>query len=197
MIINLENISQPMNVALTGTPGTGKSTVSKLLRDDGYTVLDLNEIALTQKLTKSFDDHRQTTEVDLGKINEYLEQHYKDSTKKNVKDKPIFLESHFAHLLTGLELVIVLRCHPEALKKRLRSRDWSEKKLRENLEAEAVDTITIESVTEHGQGMTFEIDTTSKKPDLVKENILAIVAGNNEKFKVGQIDWSEEILKWY
>ena len=185
-----------MNVALTGTPGTGKSTVSKHLREQGYQVLDLNHIALTEKLVISYDKVRETSEVNLDKLNEYLIKYLKTITD-NLKDNVVFLEGHLSHLVEVVELIIVLRCHPSELRNRLNTKDWSDDKIRENLEAEALDAITIECVNEYGQDKIFEIDTTTKNTKTVLEDILKIIKGDVEGYTPGKIDWSEEILKWY
>ena len=36
-----------MRIALTGTPGTGKTSVSKVLRDRGYDVLDMTQYIIS------------------------------------------------------------------------------------------------------------------------------------------------------
>jgi adenylate kinase len=197
-----------MIVALTGTPGTGKSTVSKLLRNKKYQVLDLNKIVLSENLVLRYDDARQTAEVDLDGLNKYLIENLKTQTSyiinndtirnhNNTMDEPVFLEGHIAHLLNIVDLVIVLRCHPTELRHRLVAKGWSEDKLRENLEAEAVDAITIESIEKFGQDKIFEINTTAEKPSGIVEKILEILNGNVKGYEPGKIDWSEEILKWY
>jgi adenylate kinase len=185
-----------MNIALTGTPGTGKSTVSKQLRKSGYTVHDLNEIVISNGLTISYDESRETQEVDLEGLNNYIKHNI--ITKNNGPSSDfIFFEGHLAHLIDNVELVIVLRCHPDELNKRLNEKDWNKLKIRENLEAETVDTITIECVIRFGENKVFEIDTTSKTQDKIQDIILNIIKGNTENYKPGNIDWSEEILKWY
>jgi adenylate kinase len=193
-----------MIVALTGIPGTGKSTVSKHLRDKDYTVLDINDIVDKNNLVLSYDTSRDTSEVDLPALNKHLKEHLKTDSDNNPSgsspnppSKVVFLEGHLAHLIDIVDLVIVLRCHPVELWHRLTSRDWSNDKISENLEAEMVDTITIESVDKFGREKTFEIDVTKLNPTEIMENILNIINGNVNGFEVGNIDWSEEILKWY
>ena len=201
-----------MIVAITGTPGTGKSTVSKQLRGKGYQVLDLNQIVLNEKLITGYDKVRDTSEVDLERLNKYLIKYLKIPTKKKANKKSpgiskknskislealVFLEGHIAHLLDILDIILVLRCHPTQLRQRLKDKAWSDSKLRENLEAEALDVISIESVEKYGQNKIFEIDTTSDKPAEVAKKLIGIVNGKVKGYEPGNIDWSEEILKWY
>lgn len=194
-----------MNVALTGTPGTGKSTVSKLLRESGYQVIDLNEVVLTENLISSFDTDRNTSEVDLDRLDEHLKKiltitdpdHKTPKKTNNTSSDFVFLEGHLAHLLNNMDLVIILRCHPDELRHRLVPREWPADKVRENLEAEAVDAITIECVDKYEKDNLFEIDTTKLKPQKIMEIIMGISNGTDKGNKPGNIDWSEEILKWY
>ncbi|MCK4444318.1 MAG: NMP kinase, partial [Thermoplasmata archaeon] len=72
---------------------------------------------------------------------------------------------------------------------------WKESKIRENVEAEAVDAITVESL--ESDAKTWEIDTTDRTADQTTEDVLRIVNGETEEFRVGQIDWSGVILDWY
>ena len=193
-----------MIVALTGTPGTGKSTVSQYLRKDGYQVLDINEIVISKNFILDYDDKRDTSEVDLKALNEYIQVQLTSGLKVNTNASDasqdtdvILLEGHIAHLLAIIDRVIVLRCHPVELQKRLSAKGWSDVKVRENLEAEAVDAITIECIDKYGQDKIFEIDTTKAKPKKVSESVLEIIKGKIDGYTVGKIDWSEEILKWY
>ena len=193
-----------MIVALTGTPGTGKSTVSQYLRKDGYEVIDINEIVISKNFILGYDEARETSEVDLKALNKYLQKQLASNLKGKAKSshpskaiKTMILEGHIAHLLTVVDRVIVLRCHPIELQNRLRAKGWLVAKVRENLEAEAVDAITIESINIHGQDKIFEIDTSKATPEKVSDSVKKIINGKINNYTPGKIDWSEEILKWY
>jgi adenylate kinase len=185
-----------MIIGLSGTPGTGKTTVSKLLKGAGFVVMDINEIAKKQHLLKSFDENRQTYEIDLKGVNNFIKKRYNEM-KISEESKPLILDGHVAHLLKILNKVIVLRCHPEELKSRLSNKNWPPNKIHENMEAEALDVIIIEALEKYGEDITFEIDTTNIKPQKIVDKIIKIIGGDTQDFKPGNIDWSEEILKWY
>ena len=60
-----------MKIAITGTPGTGKTTCSKKV-ETGYEIVHLNEIIKEKKLYSSFDEKRQTLVADIEAIDEEL-----------------------------------------------------------------------------------------------------------------------------
>jgi adenylate kinase len=91
-------------------------------------------------------------------------------------------------------MVIVLRCHPEQLAKRLEARKWAVAKIRENALAESLDIILAEAVD--SAVPVFEVNTTDMSLAETEGAVLAILAGEKEKYAVGNIDWSEEALKW-
>ena len=97
-----------------------------------------------------------------------------------------------------MEKVIILRCHPKELKKRLMKKKWNTKKIKENVDAEIIDVILCEAVELHLQKNIFEIDTTKKTIEEVATVIMRIVKKNfqpTKTYSIGQIDWSEEILQ--
>jgi adenylate kinase len=185
-----------MIIAITGTPGTGKSTVSTQLRAEGYEVIPLNETAIENKLLLSYDDKRQTHEVDIDSLNQYLINLLNKNITAN-QDKTRFLEGHISHLLDIIDQVIILRCHPDELRKRLTNKGWSDEKIQENLEAEAVDAITLECVEKFGNKRVFELDTTKTTTKRIVKSIKDILNDKVNEYTPGKIDWSEEILKWY
>ena len=91
-------------------------------------------------------------------------------------------------------MVIVLRCRPSVLAKRLKARGYPDRKVAENAEAEALDVILVESV-ETGREV-YEIDTTNITPEEAADAVMSILAGEKEKYAIGNIDWSEEALDW-
>lgn len=114
--------------------------------------------------------------------------------KKQNKGKIIIVEGHLAHLLS-VDTVIVLRCSPKILGKRLKKKKYNKKKIMENIEAEAVDVITVESLERYKK--VYEINTTNINQEKVAEDVESILGGKFKNYKVGNIDWSGEILEWY
>ena len=171
-----------MKFAVTGTPGVGKTSSSALVRS--VKVVHVNDIVDGCGAVVGFDERRRTKEVDVEKVGRAVSKMEGD----------LLLEGHFSHLL-GAEVAIVLRCSPKVLGERLAGKGWSEEKVRENVEAEAVDVILVEAV-ENVQEV-CEIDTTSRTPAEVAAAIEEIVAGEIQKYPVGNVDWSREVLDWY
>ena len=168
-----------MLVAVTGTPGTGKSSVCDALARRGYHVVDLDDAARELGLTEADEDG--TTVVDVDAL----------ATRLRVPTKVAFLKGHYAHRMAA-NVIVVLRCHPKALWRRLEARGWPEAKVRENVEAEAIDVILQEAVAEGPP--VFEIDTTATEPEAAANAVLDILGGRTEGREPGRIDWSEEVV---
>jgi len=180
-----------MWVALTGTPGTGKTTVAALLQKKGYTIIDINKLAIREGFVAGTDKKRHCTLIDIKKIDTYIQKHFN-------REDLVFFEGHTAHLLKAVDKIIILRCHPQELYQHLLKKKWSHEKIQENIEAEILDIILCEAVETHPKKNIFEIDTTRKTPEGVARLVLEIVTKKfrpTKQYSIGQIDWSEEILK--
>jgi len=171
-------------VAITGTPGTGKSSACDVLAKRGYVVADLDEIARREGLIVGRDVERGTDEVDVDALREGL----------RIPAKVAFLKSHYSHRM-DVNLAVVLRCRPSVLRARLDARGWAPEKVRENVEAEAIDVILQEAVAR--LPFVFEIDTTSTQPTDTAEAILEILQGKTKGHEPGTVDWASEVLSWY
>jgi adenylate kinase len=185
-----------MIIALTGTPGTGKTTTADKLKDRGFKIINIKKYIDENNLANGYDEERNSREVDL----EQLELSLREHTASLDRSDNIIIESHLSHNLTFLDKIIVLRCHPKKLEERLQKVGFAETKIRENIEAEAVDVITIESVELIGKDKVFEINVTDKDPEDVAADVINIIQAENSvktEYKVGNIDWSEVILEWY
>ena len=180
-----------MRVALTGTPGTGKTSVATALEKQGYTVISLFTYAKENHCIAGIDRKRGSQLIDVRKLDKTIQ-------KNLSSDSLVFFEGHIAHLLRTMEKVILLRCHPEELRKRLRKKKWNAEKIKENIQAEIMDIILCEAVRQHPSENIFEVDTTKKTVADVVSAIRQIVEKEFQPIKtygIGQIDWSEEILK--
>lgn len=171
-----------MKVAVTGTPGVGKtSACSKIRSLPVYHVSDLVDMF---GVCSGYDRKRRTKEVDVKVLAKKVEKMEGD----------MILEGHFSHLL-GPDLAVVLRCSPSLLEKRLAKKGWPKAKIRENIEAEAVDVILVEALENVPE--VCEIDTTKMSAIQVARAIDRIVSGERQKYRVGNVDWSQEVLSWF
>jgi len=173
-----------MLVAVTGTPGTGKTSACDVLARRGYVVVDLDDVARQGGFIVGRDEARGSDEVDVDALRDNL----------RVPAKIAFLRSHYAHRM-AVDLVVVLRCAPSVLRTRLESRGWPPAKVKENVEAEAIDVITQEAVD--SLPTVYEVDTTTGTPAQTADAILEILQGKTRGHELGSVDWSHEVLSWY
>jgi adenylate kinase len=166
-----------MRIALTGTPGVGKTSVAALLP---YPVIDINAI-VKGGCNLGIDPVRECLIADMEKLEEIL--------ARMDTDEPNILEGHFSHYFA--DEAIVLRLKPSELKKRLEARGYSKSKILENLESEALDLILIEAVEFCNR--VNEIDTTGKAVEDVRD-IVVMVIENKIASEPGQVDWLEEFF---
>jgi adenylate kinase len=158
-----------MRVAITGTPGTGKTTATERL-DADPPVIHLNDVIQREGLTEGHDEERDTAIVDVAAIEGWLAE--------NALGDAV-IESHLSHRFPA-DRVVVLRAHPETIEARLRERGESEATVTENAESEALDVVLAEAVERHGEDRVYEIDTTNRTPGEVAAEIDAVVRGERE-----------------
>lgn len=133
-----------MIIAITGTPGTGKTTVAKLVASHlKYVYFDVNKFAIRRCL-KGVDKSRKSKIIDTKKLSR-LSKKFKGN---------LILDSHLSHFCKA-RLKFVLRCRPDILKKRLLKKGWGPKKAKENVDSEILGIIAFEA-----KGIEF--DTTGK-----------------------------------
>ncbi len=163
-----------MMCGITGTPGTGKSAIGEELARRGHRVVHIT--TTVGPYVVGDDGKRDARIIDV------------DRWAAEFVPVEGFVEGHFAHLL-ACDLVVVLRCRPDELKARLARRKYREAKIRENAEAEALDSCLIETVEEHDPSHIFELDTTGHDIRFCADRIEQFIRGEVPS-DFGHIDWS-------
>ncbi len=176
-----------MLIAITGTPGTGKTVVAKILAK----LLDAKRIGIkelieSKKLKYSYDRKRKTKEISEKDLKKAV-SHETEKNKVNV------LDGHLSHLVKT-DYTFVLRTNPKELEKRFKKRKWSKNKIKENVIAEFIDEISIEALKFHGKTKVFEVDTSKKNAAAAAQLIKNILNSYSlqKKYRIGKIDWTEK-----
>lgn len=164
-----------MIIAVTGTPGTGKTSVSEKL---DWPVIDLTRFVRGNSLGHSGEDE---FEVDIEQMVDELREEVKGYDN-------VVIEGHLAHRFPA-DYCVVLRCRPDTLEKRLQGRDYSTSKVKENVDSETLDIILSEAVEK--QENVIEVETTDRDLEKVAEEIEKRIKDDETGY--GDIDWSKFI----
>ena len=181
-----------MLVAITGVGGSGKTALAEALaKRMKWRLMSLNDLAARAKAYIGYDKKRQSKIVSVAKMKKELRKLMKESPKKY---ENLIIEGLYAHEFPA-DIVVVLRCEPKVLEKRLRRKYTWPTKITENVEAEMIGLIADEAVEYHDKNV-YEIDTTESTAAQTAakiEKIISLAASgeSNElkKYRVGRIDW--------
>jgi adenylate kinase len=119
-----------IRIAITGTPGVGKTSFCSSTNHQTLTVEEI--AAIHQCLGETEEDG--AAPIDLQKLIPTIDWPEADI---------LLIDGHLSHLLP-VDGIVLIRCHPDILKKRLFERDYSQSKVSENVECELIGTIAAE-----------------------------------------------------
>jgi adenylate kinase len=179
---------------LSGTPGTGKTSISKeISKMINATVISLNELVISENIIISYDEIRETSIINELKLLKRIKKLIKGYKKEKVGN--VIIESHFSDIVPSklIDYAIVLRCDPDVLLKRLELRGYKKEKIIENVQSEILGTCANFLLKKRLKKPVIEISTSEKNVkdiagiivDLISERI-----GINN-YKIGKIDWFE------
>jgi adenylate kinase len=168
-------VERTARIALTGTPGTGKTAVAAAL-SRRWTSAEVSELAIRYGSGRRI---RSGVEVDLARLGRRM-------GAAPEEELPVIVVGHLAHLLP-IGDAIVLRCQPVELARRLqRAKRGSESDRRANVEAEATDVVLVEALS-LGRRI-WEVDTTGRSVPAVARAVASIVR-TRRRPSAGSVDW--------
>ncbi len=175
----MDTKSNCMNLVITGNPGVGKHTTTDLFvkQDSSYQIIDINKFAIEGGFGDKVEDGFEVNTIEM-----------KDEIKKKVSDKSIIVGHLAPYVLddSDIDLAIVLRKNPYDLIDIYKKRDYQESKIKQNAGSEVLGVIANDAIASFGKEKTFEIDTTTKTPERIVEEINGIIK-NKEGGDI--IDW--------
>ena len=173
-------MQQPI-FAITGSPGTGKTTLSAQFSADRFDCFTVEQIATQLGCLYSQDG-------DVLVPTNLL------SNWKYSGEKIAIIEGHLSHYCT-VDALIVLRCHPHELERRLSRRDgYDAAKIQNNTEWEMVSGVWSELIEQCPDLPILELDMTKGGDEMKSiETFLSNYAGKKtvQESITLAIDWLE------
>lgn len=174
---------------ITGVPGTGKTTVAKLLsQKTGAALIDINKLVEVLRLYSGTDREDGAKLVRMKELEEEM-----SSAIKSEKHS-LIAEGHLGcEMKLPVQRVIVLRCEPKTLRQRMASRNYPPAKASANALSEALDYCTVWSEKNYGKRKVWEIDTTKRTPHEVAAICEKIFSG--KKVKKTAVSFPDALLR--
>tara|TARA_B100000925_G_scaffold266335_1_gene226100 strand:- start:3031 stop:3540 length:510 start_codon:yes stop_codon:yes gene_type:complete len=144
------------SIALSGSPGSGKSTIAELAKSSGWEVISVEKLAEKHELLGEFDEKEQAKEIDIEKLGQTLGR----------INGPLIVDGHLSHYLQ-VDAIVILRCKPSILRERLQQRGYPEWKIESNVEWEIIGSSWSDIEKEN----VAEFETSSSEPHMVWSSI--------------------------
>ena len=174
-------------LAVSGTPGAGKTSLCTALAEAGWQVLSLADLAQTHGCLGPVDEDDGAAPIDVHRLAE---------TWEAPNDGRWLVDGHLAHLLE-VDGIVLLRCHPERLRERLTARGYTSRKIQANVEWEMTAGHWAELVEFEVDLPLLELDASTDDEQALSGRVNAWVEGGMEGAPLMEqapdsIDWLGE-----
>lgn len=173
-----------MRIIITGTPGTGKTVISKgLSKKLGIGLIDV------KKLVEKIKAYRISEEGEK----EVLLPKFRNALKKELEKRENWIiESHIlCEIKLEADFVFVFRCKKKELEKRLKKRNYRKQKIENNLMVELLDYCYIKA-RKNLKGKLYELDCSKRKVKKCIEELVKII--KERKKNLDSVDHSKELM---
>ncbi len=174
-----------IKVAITGNPGVGKHTCTKIVCEKlgDVKIIDINKIIIDNNAFLLNDD-RNRKEVDIKKTSKLIRNELK-------KGGDLVIIGHLVPYLLrpdGIDIVVVMRRSPYEIIRTFEERDYSPEKIRENVASEILGISFYDALKTFGKNKVIEFDATGKTSQQAAEEIVLLLQ-NKSKHEIGMVDW--------
>jgi|TARA_B110000263_G_C15146910_1_gene435991 adenylate kinase len=175
-------------IAITGTPGSGKTSVAEFgltnsNRDWPLSIISDKELAEKNGFLGKIDSNDGAQPIDVERLVTTLSEQWAQSPEDDT-----LIDGHLSHLLP-VDAIVIIRCNPEVLQVRMQDRGWSKSKIDENAEWELLGAAWND---EHEWGNTpvLELDSTGTSVDSLFSQIETWMRdGFKHESPEQRIDW--------
>ncbi len=171
-----------MRIVITGTPGTGKSSLAKVLAEEmRHPLLDVKKLIEKSKMYHVRRGESEKT-VNMRALDRAVSTWFHEHADG-------IAESHLlCEFDAGADIVVVLRCQPDVLEKRLQKRRYSKSKIRGNVESEALDYCLVKAEANYRDGRVMPVDSTRRLSAKTLARKIQMRQGD-------KVDWSDWLRK--
>ena len=177
-----------MRIVITGIPASGKTAIATALAERlNYPLVTLTDFVKRKRLSRGYDKKRKAKIVDVEKLRKALNKEF--GRKRN-----IIFEGHLlCEFPLKADYVIVIRCHPDVLYKRMKKRGYGKSKIDENILAELLDYCVVRAIQNYGKDKVKEIESSRRS---LEENIELIIKILKGKRKRGdKVNWTAHLIE--
>ncbi|GMS82785.1 hypothetical protein PENTCL1PPCAC_4960, partial [Pristionchus entomophagus] len=157
---------QNPNILVTGSPGTGKSTLAATLAEKlGFEQIECSKEIREHRLYEEYDERMQTLVFDEDKLLDHIED------RMDSESGGVVVDFHGCDFFPQrwFDIVVVLRCNNTKLYDRMVARGYPPEKIRENVQCEIFNSIVEEAMESYDEEIVLEVP--SETIEQMNENV--------------------------